>query len=172
MVRGRLRRENRGVSPVISVVLLVAITVILAATAGYVVFGLADETKAVAPQPAITATYDRTTDGDGQALELVFEGGDTLEEKNVYFVLQDAVAVNPSGSDSAAEIDGNQIDAQIGSEIAAGATMTIDADATTVDTTSSPSEKLDLSDATLRLVWDPASADIQETETIWRWSDS
>ncbi|MCU4802572.1 type IV pilin N-terminal domain-containing protein [Halobacteria archaeon HArc-gm2] len=170
MVRGRVRRETRGVSPVISVVLMVAITVILAATAGYVVFGMADETKAVAPQPAITATYDRTTDGDGQALELVFEGGDTLEEQNVYFVLQGAVAVNPSGSNSAAEINGNQIDAQIGSETTAGATMTIDADATTVDT--GANEHLDLSDATLRLVWDPASADIQETETIWRWSDS
>jgi len=80
--------------------------VILAATAGYVVFRMADETKAVAPQPAITATYDRTTDGDGQALELVFEGGDTLEEQNVYFVLQGAVAVDDSGSESPTELDG------------------------------------------------------------------
>lgn len=157
-------------SPVISVVLMVAITVILAATAGYVVFGMADETKAVAPQPAITATYDRTTDGDGQALELVFEGGDTLEEQNVYFVLQGAVAVDDSGTESPTELDGNLIQNQIGSETTAGATMTIDADATTVDT--GANEHLDLSDATLRLVWDPASADIQETETIWRWSDS
>jgi len=171
MVRGRLRRENRGVSPVISVVLLVAITVILAATAGYVVFGMADETKAVAPQPAITATYDRTTDGDGQALELVFEGGDTLEEQNVYFVLQGAVAVDDSGSESPTELDGNLIQDQIGSETTAGATMTIDQ--TTVDHAPFDSDELlDLSDATLRLVWDPASADIQETETIWRWSDS
>jgi len=171
MVRGRLRRENRGVSPVISVVLLVAITVILAATAGYVVFGMADETKAVAPQPAITATYDRTTDGDGQALELVFEGGDTLEEQNVYFVLQGAVAVDDSGSESPTELDGNLIQDQIGSETTAGATMTIDQ--TTVDHAPFDSdEHLDLSDATLRLVWDPSSADIQETETIWRWSDS
>jgi len=149
---------------------MVAITVILAATAGYVVFGMADETKAVAPQPAITATYDRTTDGDGQALELVFEGGDTLEEQNVYFVLQGAVAVDDSGTESPTELDGNLIQNQIGSETTAGATMTIDADATTVDT--GANEHLDLSDATLRLVWDPASADIQETETIWRWSDS
>lgn len=162
---------ERGVSAVISVVLLVAITVLLAATAGYVVFGMADETKEVAPQPAITATYDRTTDGDGQALELVFDGGDTLEEQNVYFDLQGAVVANrSSGTETPTELDGNLIQNQIGSEMSAGATLTVD-HATVDESPLDSAEYLDLSDATLRLVWDPASADIQETETIWRWSD-
>lgn len=169
MVRSSGCGTDRGVSPVIDVVLMVAITVLLAVSAGYVVFGMADETKETSPQVAITPTYNQTHGGVGPVLELEFVSGDTLEEKNVYFILQDAVVVDrATGGETPTEIDGNQIQSQVGSEVTAGATMEIDASA--VDHSFGPDDYLDLSDATVRLVWDPASEDIQESETIWRWS--
>lgn len=160
------RGVGRGVSPVIGVVLIVAITVLLATTAGYLVFGFSEDTKEAAPQVAVTTTYDQRTSGDGQSLTIEFESGDTLEEKDVEFVLQNAVAVDPSGSDSPAEISGTPIQSQAGSRVLAGDEIVIDA----TTTTTGGGEYLDLSDATVRLVWDPASADVQQSETIWRWS--
>lgn len=169
MMGDRGRGADRGVSPVIGVVLIVAITVLLATTAGYLVFGFADDTSEKAPQIAITTTYDQRTSGDGQSLEIEFESGDTVAERDAKFVLQDAVTVHrPSGSESSAVIDGNQIQGQVGSEVAAGEEMVVDASSTTVDTTND--EYLDLSDATVRLVLDPASPDVQQSETIWRWT--
>lgn len=163
------RGADRGASPVIGVVLIVAITVVLATTAGYLVFGFSEDTEEPAPQAAITTTYDERTSGDGQSLTIEFESGDTLAEENVKFVLQDAVAVDhSSGSETPTEMDGDQLQSQMGSAVVAGEEMTIDASSTTVDTTND--EYLDLSDATVRLVWDPASTDVQQSETIWRWS--
>jgi len=48
---------GRGVSPVISVILMVAIAVILAAVIGAFVLGLGEETEE--PAPAVTAELDR-----------------------------------------------------------------------------------------------------------------
>ena len=59
---------SRGVSPVIGVILMVAITVILAAVIGSFVLGVGDE---VQETPTASLTYD-----DG---ELVHQGGDSLK---------------------------------------------------------------------------------------------
>lgn len=65
--------DDRGVSPVIGVILMVAITVILAAVIGSFVLGLGDSLSNSAPQASFEC------DGDA----LIHAGGDTLNGDNL-----------------------------------------------------------------------------------------
>jgi len=67
-----LINDNSGVSPVIGVILMVAITVILAAVIGTFVLGLGDSLEQ-APQAQLDGEYD-STDG----IVLSHNGGDSL----------------------------------------------------------------------------------------------
>ena len=69
--------EDRGVSPVIGVILMVAITVILAAVIGAFVLGLGDQASNTAPQASFSFDYD--DDGDGN-VTVTHEGGDTIPD--------------------------------------------------------------------------------------------
>jgi len=66
--------EDRGVSPVIGVILMVAITVILAAVIGAFVLGLGDSASDRAPQ----ATWSSDFSGN-QSVELTHEGGQNVD---------------------------------------------------------------------------------------------
>jgi flagellin-like protein len=79
MLRNRFNRdvsgEERAVSPVIGVILMVAITVILAAVIGTFVLGLGDEVSQSAPQATLGVEgASESTD----TITLRHEGGDTL----------------------------------------------------------------------------------------------
>ena len=65
-------RSSRGVAPVVGVVVLVAITVVLAAVVGAFAIGLGSGTDDT-PQAAITA------DLDGNRIDLTNTAGDTLD---------------------------------------------------------------------------------------------
>ena len=69
----RTKLGDRGVSPVIGVILMVAITVILAAVIGSFVLGIGGDVEA-APQASLS--YD----GDGT---IVHQGGDDLSSVNL-----------------------------------------------------------------------------------------
>ena len=69
--------EDRGVSPVIGVILMVAITVILAAVIGAFVLGLGDQASNTAPQASFSFDYD--DDGDGN-VTVTHEGGDPIPD--------------------------------------------------------------------------------------------
>lgn len=76
--------DKRGVSPVIGVILMVAITVILAAVIGSMVMGLADDVGEPAPTANFgtnTVAPDSIADGSTETvLELEHKGGDKLED--------------------------------------------------------------------------------------------
>jgi len=91
-----LLTEDRAVSPVIGVILMVAITVILAAVIGTFVLGLGDQVSESAPQASFS--FDFESNGDTAAEEgftggssgtdldyvnLTHEGGETLEASNI-----------------------------------------------------------------------------------------
>jgi len=69
--------DDRGVSPVIGVILMVAITVILAAVIGTFVLGLGDSLEQ-APQ----AQLDAQLDGSGN-VQISHNGGDALADSEV-----------------------------------------------------------------------------------------
>ncbi|RDZ42617.1 type IV pilin [Haloferax sp. Atlit-10N] len=67
--------ESRAVSPVIGVILMVAITVILAAVIGTFVLGLGDQVGDTAPQASFSFDYNETS-GD---LIVTHESGDAID---------------------------------------------------------------------------------------------
>ena len=74
----QILKEDNAVSPVIGVILMVAITVILAAVIATFVLGLGDQVSNTTPQASFG--FDYTAD-DGSAsghLEVTHDGGDTI----------------------------------------------------------------------------------------------
>ncbi|SEL48967.1 type IV pilin [Haloferax larsenii] len=77
--------EDRAVSPVIGVILMVAITVILAAVIGTFVLGLGDQVQETAPQASFAFDYD------GSDLVITHESGEAINNQSV-------TIVDPSGT--------------------------------------------------------------------------
>ena len=74
----QLFTEDRAVSPVIGVILMVAITVILAAVIGTFVLGLGDQVSESAPQAQFT--FDFSENGSNpEVLTVTHDGGDSIE---------------------------------------------------------------------------------------------
>lgn len=71
------RKDEEAVSPVIGVILMVAITVILAAVIAAFVFGLGGSQQA-APTASIVA--QNNADTQGPDMKIVHRGGDTLKD--------------------------------------------------------------------------------------------
>ena len=82
-----LLTEDRAVSPVIGVILMVAITVILAAVIGTFVLGLGDQVSDNAPQASFSFDFSSNDDGfTGEAADVVnitHEGGETIENSTL-----------------------------------------------------------------------------------------
>ena len=74
--------ENRAVSPVIGVILMVAITVILAAVIGSFVLGLAGDVSQTSPTAQISFEYDS---GAGTVV-LTHDGGSSFQSDDVRLV--------------------------------------------------------------------------------------
>ena len=74
----RLLTDDRAVSPVIGVILMVAITVILAAVIGTFVLGLGDQVSESAPQASFSFDFN-----DSSGVNVTHEGGETLEAGNI-----------------------------------------------------------------------------------------
>jgi len=82
-----LLTDDRAVSPVIGVILMVAITVILAAVIGTFVLGLGDQVSENAPQASFSFDFSDNGDGfngdPGDNVTITHEGGETLEASNI-----------------------------------------------------------------------------------------
>jgi len=75
--------EEDAVSPVIGVILMVAITVILAAVIGTFVLGLGDQVQNNAPQATFSFDYDANPSADDDfTVTATHDGGDTFNSQN------------------------------------------------------------------------------------------
>ena len=88
----KLFTDERAVSPVIGVILMVAITVILAAVIGAFVLGIGGDTEST-PQASIT--LDNTTD----TVEIRHRGGDTLLQDEFILNAGSETNTTPFGQD-------------------------------------------------------------------------
>ena len=88
--------SDRGVSPVIGVILMVAITVILAAVIGAFVLGLGDQVSNNAPQASFSVEFNET------GATITHTGGDNIE-KNALNV------TSTNSSSSAKEFDSDPV---------------------------------------------------------------
>jgi flagellin-like protein len=82
----QLLRDDDGVSPVIGVILMVAITVILAAVIASFVLGLGDSADEVQPNTSFTFDYDNVTStGDGEGnVTVTLSDGESLADNEVF----------------------------------------------------------------------------------------
>jgi len=80
-----LLNDDDAVSPVIGVILMVAITVILAAVIATFVLGLGDQVSSTAPQASFGFDYEEDTSGnfDGN-LTATHQGGATIDANELY----------------------------------------------------------------------------------------
>ncbi|WP_077067764.1 type IV pilin [Haloarcula rubripromontorii] len=76
-----LFRDDDAVSPVIGVILMVAITVILAAVIASFVLGLGDQAQQATPQASFSFDYEG---GEQRALTITHDGGDTISPNELY----------------------------------------------------------------------------------------
>jgi len=81
----QLISDDRGVSPVIGVILMVAITVILAAVIGTFVLGLGSNVGNNAPSATFNYDYTGTFDDNSNAaVAITHQGGDAIEHDTIH----------------------------------------------------------------------------------------
>jgi flagellin-like protein len=144
-LKALLNPDEKAVSPVIGVILMVAITVILAAVIGTFVLGLGDSVQDTAPQTQFSFDYTQNTsqsgtdlyqtdDPSGGPLTIAHDGGDTVDGTRLSVNDDDGASVSPfTGSVSA----GTTVEPAVGS------------------------------DDTVRVVW--ANDEDENFATIWKW---
>ncbi|GCF14049.1 hypothetical protein Harman_19840 [Haloarcula mannanilytica] len=107
----QLFHDDDAVSPVIGVILMVAITVILAAVIASFVLGLGDQAQQATPQASFSFEYDASAgdESDSGLLTVTHDGGDTIEAGSLYMRGNRMVAdgdlsnegISPSDSETA-----------------------------------------------------------------------
>ncbi|PSP97940.1 type IV pilin [Halobacteriales archaeon QS_4_70_19] len=142
--------DDDAVSPVIGVILMVAITVILAAVIGTFVLGLGDQVSNTSPQASFTFDYDSSASNTGTLqqnsnadnygdLTTTHDGGDGIEVERLTL------------SDGSNTIEGSTI---------SGWSNTVSAGSTTTEAVDN--------DDTIRVVW--KSSNGGDTATLGKWN--
>lgn len=152
--------DDRAVSPVIGVILMVAITVILAAVIGTFVLGLGDQVQQTSPNTQFTFDYTPDATASGDELDVTHDGGDSVEDSQLDASVSGAMDTAPDPSVSATY--NGDLYGSSNSQVSAGMSDTVDN--TDFDSVSD----LDLSGATVRVVWTADSGD--KSQTIARWT--
>lgn len=140
--------DDRAVSPVIGVILMVAITVILAAVIGTFVLGLGDQVSQTTPSASFQFDYDADDTGN-ETLTITHNGGDTLSASEVTVTANEPFNMSGTWYSNATA---SWSDAS-NSDISAGSSVTIDHG--------------DLSSHTVRVVWQAAEGDSSAQLGIW-----
>mgnify|MGYP006279489007 CR=1 FL=1 len=135
----KLLKDDRAVSPVIGVILMVAITVILAAVIGTFVLGLGDQVGDSAPQAQFTFDQSGEAGTSGAEVTITHDGGDTIDAADL------TVSINGSSSDPFGTTGA----------ISAGASTTVDV------SSESPGDEL-------RVIWSSSSSDETATIGAFR----
>jgi flagellin-like protein len=162
-----LRADERAVPPVVGVVLMVAITILLASTAAVFFFQFGSDTNANAVQQvSIDADYEQ---GPPDVLELEHDTGESLRVGDLTVVVSDAKV-----SSGNADLVNTRHDAEdlspygSGSQLTAGNSIEISSSSLSYPGISG----LDLSEATVRLVWDSDSSSQSSEIRTWTGPDA
>lgn len=159
-----LSADDQAVSPVIGVILMVAITVILAAVIGTFVLGLGDTANTRIPQADYQADYSSSD----ETLTFAHENGETIDQARLTLVSDGAAfCAEPGNASSCASgdsvtsltLDGSAdgSDWVSGDQMSAGKQATIVAE-----------DGQTLSDSEVRVIYEDASG--ETSGTLRRWS--
>jgi len=124
----QLLGDDDAVSPVIGVILMFAITVILAAVIGTFVLGLGDQVSDSAPQASFNFDF-----ADGGEVTITHDGGDAIEDSSLDIIISGTTAYDGTGSTSDSTSNsvcgGNALDDGTDGwdgDVTAGSTLTLD----------------------------------------------
>jgi len=117
--------DDDAVSPVIGVILMVAITVILAAVIATFVLGLGDQVSNTAPQASFGFDWDGEAGGPAADLTISHDGGDSVQANRVYIRGDPGIGTGPmsqtwdtypgaSAGPTSQVSAGNRIDVNVG----------------------------------------------------------
>ncbi len=140
----RLFTDEEAVSPVIGVIMMVAVTVILASVVGTFALGLG-ESQDTAPQSTWKTDY---TDSSTDELVLTHQSGDPMEADRLSVVITGSASNDGKYSFSTLGVTG---------EVSAGTEVTVE---------SNVASGLDLSGATVRVVWEDEDTDDQADSAV------
>ena len=152
----QLYSDDDAVSPVIGVILMVAITVILAAVIATFVLGLGDSLSNTAPQASFNFDYEESSNAD--TLTITHDGGDSIDSGTL--------SARYSGASNAGGSSGTYdglFSSASDSEVTAGTSDTLDES----NVGDNSGDDLDLSGATVRVVYQGESGD--SSATLGRW---
>jgi flagellin-like protein len=148
----QLLADDDAVSPVIGVILMVAITVILAAVIGTFVLGLGDNISDTNPQASFTFDYSNTTGSSpGDTLDITHDGGDKIPGGEL-----STAASNDDGGSATHNAFSS------GTDYSAGSTVTV------AEGDYSGTSFNELSDATIRVTW--TSSNGGDSATLGKWT--
>ena len=158
----RLLTDDEAVSPVIGVILMVAITVILAAVIGTFVLGLGDQVQNTSPQASFNFDFD---DGSGgsDVLTITHDGGDSITASQLF--VASTQPFRQGDGNTSTGTTATRLATTIGSTTT-GYTQSGDVTAgNSISITAAGSDELN--DATVRMVWEGQSGD--QTATLGKW---
>ena len=162
----RLRGDECGLSPVIGVVVMVAITVLLGATTTSVFLGLSDDNiENTAPTAKFSFEYEDNSGSD--TVTIRHESGDNIVAKHTSIRIEGATCVG--GTDDPNGRYNLATDFQLpGPEMTAGMTVQIrpNTDFTGGRELCTDGGDLDLSTVSLAILWE---SDGSASATIFRW---
>jgi flagellin-like protein len=162
----KLLNDDEAVSPVIGVILMVAITVILAAVIASFVLGLGDQAQQTTPQASFNFDYTDNSDSSSENDELTVthEGGDTIADTRLSIVADSADFDDTDDNSDNAPTDTtwDNLFNPSGDEISAGTSGTIYSDTNSQDFTG----------ATFRIIYTQESGDSSSTLATWEGPDA
>lgn len=138
------RDGDRAVSPVIGVILMVAITVILAAVIGTFVLGLGDRVSQASPNTNFGFDYSTAGNSD-RIVDISHDGGDAVNAEQTKVLIDGTEAWN---GDEGFSVGGYTGSSSWSGKITAGDSLRIQEDGSTI-----------ASDATIKVVWSAEGGD-------------
>ena len=149
--------EERAVSPVIGVILMVAITVILAAVIGTFVLGLGDQVQTTAPNAQFSFDY---SSGEPATLDVTHDGGSGIDGGELYIMGDVATSDSWETAGHSEVRAGTGVTVGNGEDYEWADSVKIDDDGNNV------AEDVD-DDAEIRVVWQDSDSDQSSTLRTW-----
>jgi len=144
--------DKRAVSPVIGVILMVAITVILAAVIGTFVLGLGDQVQSTTPSATFGFDSENLgSDADDDKVTITHESGDSIDTNSLTVKIGSTIIYDQGTPESA-----NKTSGWTGSEVTAGSQLVFDeSDGTADDIVSGEN--------TIRIIYNSPDSDSSST---------
>lgn len=160
----KLLLEEDGVSPVIGVVLMVGITVILAAVIASFVLGMGDQIGNTAPQASFSFDYS-AAELDNDTLVIAHDGGDIVAAGQLNATVSGAVDSN--NGDASLTYNGTAFGSS--GDVAAG--QTYELNETVFQGYGGGESHVDLTGATVRITW-TGEGGSSSTLATWKGPDA